>query len=169
MEEKRLEEFIKQHRDDFDDEKPSLEVWSVISEQVNKSHPSRKISWLRYAAAGGMLLIGVALGMFLYPNIVDQSRFQAHSEGKNLAEIEQYFAQQEAAHTRQLEGFVQATEDEWDLMQIDETIKDLKGQLVNAPKSARDKLIEAIITTYETKIALLETIINERISTENTI
>ncbi|NND06939.1 MAG: hypothetical protein HKN87_11215 [Saprospiraceae bacterium] len=169
MKENRLEEFIRQHRDEFDDDNPSLEVWSAISKQVSKSDSSGRISWIRHAAAVGLLLIGVALGMLLYHNIFDQSPVGAHSHGKDLEEIEQYFVQQVAVHTKQLEGFVQATEDERDLMLIDEAIKDLKRQLADAPRSARNKLIEAIITTYETKIAMLEKVIKEKISVESTI
>ena len=157
-----LEQFIRQNRDDFDSDRPSLEVWSGISQQLGKKASQKRIPWFRYIAASALILVGVALGLLLYPSIQARVQYQALSEQQNLEDIEFYFAHQVAEQTKQLSGYVQANEDRRDLVLIDQTIKNLKEELKDAPKSARDRLIQAIIITYEAKVELLEAKIYEK-------
>jgi len=157
-----LEHFIRQNRDDFDSDRPSLEVWAAISDQLEKNASQRRIPWLRYIAASALILVGVALGLLLYPSIQAFGQYHSESKQQDLEEIEYYFARQVAEQTSQLTGFIQASEERRDLVLIDEMIKNLKEELKDAPKSARDKLIQAIIVTYEAKVELFETIIYEK-------
>ena len=61
---KRLDDFIRNHRDEFDSDLPSTQVWNKIDERLSGNPKKAKvvpINWMRWSAAAAVvILIGAA-------------------------------------------------------------------------------------------------------------
>lgn len=78
----RLEQFIKDHREDFDDERPSPKVWDNIENEVipekKISATVVKINFMRWsAAAAAVILVALAAWMMLRTKTTKQEMNQA--------------------------------------------------------------------------------------------
>ncbi len=157
-----LEEFISTHRSDFDHERPSLRVWTAIERQFADEYKKPSRTWMKMVAAAALILVGVAVGVLAYPRIEAYMPYQSFAQQEELQHIETYFAQEVSTRYSQLTGSYGLTEQKQDLDQIDQMIASLKADLKYAPRSSRDQIIKAIITSYEAKIALLEKMLFEK-------
>lgn len=145
----KLEEYIRQHKEAFEDE-VSHEVWGNIRSRL----PRQKTPWntyLRYAAAllvflGAGYLIGLKTGgkdttglakydaaLVTYTHKVDQKKARLETLVSNQPELEETFSQ--------------------DLSDLQEDFEYLKGQLPNNPN--REALVSAMIRNLEWQIELL--------------
>ncbi len=151
-----LEIFIETNREAFDSERPSLKVWSQIAKGLdqNRNRTRFQILWLS-AAAIGLLLIGAAAGALIYPKIQQNQALQALNESLNLDEIETFY-RMEVSHKLAALNPSTSNEISQSLQEIDAEINRLKLELIYAPKSSREELLQAIIASYESKIHILQ-------------
>ena len=168
MKELDIEAFINSRREEFDDERPSLKVWANIERGIDrdaKKMATRRLIW-RSIAASFLLLIGIGMGLKLYPRLQEQQALQAINDATDLDEMEIFFAQEIDARLVALRSVGLDQESEQSLADTNREIQKLKLDLIYAPKSSREEIMQAIIATYETKIYILETIL-ERVSPTN--
>ena len=164
-----LETFIKANRPSFDDERPSLKVWSAIEKGLMVTEQKNpKLIWRLVAAAILLLLLGAALGILVYPQIQQQQALMAMDEHTELNEMEIFFAKEIEAKLVDLSSTEIENEIRSTLEETDREIKKLKLDLIYAPKSSREEIMQAIIASYETKIHILQTAL-ERVSPINLI
>ena len=163
-----LESFIKENRPKFDSERPSLKVWANIERGLIRDRRklrSRKFVW-RSVAASLLLLIGVGLGLMIYPRILERQALQAIHESTELNEMEIFFGQEVNVRLAALSTETMDEEIMTSLRETDREIKKLKLDIIYAPKSSREEILAAIIAAYETKIYILQTAL-ERVSPTN--
>ncbi|MBI5915947.1 MAG: hypothetical protein HY842_11255 [Bacteroidetes bacterium] len=162
-----LEKFILENRAAFDTAVPDLKVWSDIGRSLEQ-RPLRRVVWmkrLRVAAAVALLLTaGGAMGAYLansgkeVKSLADVSPEHAEMERYFNSEVNEKLAQ---LASYQQDGFVQA-----DMQELDEVYEQLKLELETAPAGADEQIVQAMIENYQTKINILEQVL-EKVQTVN--
>ncbi len=166
----RLESFIQENRAAFDTEVPGLRVWAKIDKQLDEKK-SRK-SLLRYrfrvaAAAILLVLAGGAAGSFFAKWQMNESAAVALNIAPEYQEFEQFYRQQYQQKVGQLTSY--NYEDEAltdDLTQFEAVLNELREELKNVPKGSEERVVNAMINNYQTKLEILERVL-ERIQTTN--
>ena len=157
-----LEQFIQDNRKDFDRAIPSLKVWADIDRQLggSKRIPSRSRFFIMKIAASVLflLMLGAAGGMYLAKS--------SQIGGEDLAEQFPEFGEKQLFYTQQvslkLDQLKQYDYDSFvdeDLKELDLFIQDLREQLKKAPRGSEEKIINAMIQNYQTKLAILERVL----------
>ena len=161
-----LEKFIFENRESFDDAIPSLKVWASIDRAANKREARRIKLWkqMRVAAAVVALLIagGVAGSYITQSSQANDAVAILQESSPEYFEMEQFFQQQIDDRVGQLTAYNPNDPVLEDLQQIDTAMKELKEELINAPKGNEEEIIENLIQNYQMKIAILERVL-ERI------
>ncbi|MEM8909297.1 MAG: hypothetical protein AAGD05_15735, partial [Bacteroidota bacterium] len=165
-----LEKFISENRSDFDREIPSLKVWAAIDKKVNgketqpppvtKSRRLWRYSWIA-ASVALLLATGTAIGLQLNQG-ESNSMASLGDFSSEYAEMEQYYQSQIQEKVAQLASYDDNNTVRKDLLQVDEFMEELKNELQEAPKGNEEKIINAMIHNYQTKIDILERVL-ERI------
>jgi hypothetical protein len=164
----RLEEFILENRNDFDDMSPSLESWDKVK---NNIRPVRKINWttnlVRVAAA---IVIFVSSYIFIdytinkdneslqagYPDIEISDRIPV------LVEARAYYSSQISTMENEvyrLAGNDSPIKNDIDLEfeELDQVFNELKADLND--DAANEEVVEAMIQNYRIKLQILEEIL----------
>jgi hypothetical protein len=164
-----LEKFILEHRSEFDTAVPNLRVWAEIDRKMERK-PLKKVIFmhrLRLAAAVAVLLVaGGVIGAYLatpednVKSLADISPEHAEMEQFFNAQIDDKMAQ--LASYRQ-DGFVKA-----DLQELDSLYSELQQDLKNAQPGSEEQVIQAMIINYQTKIDILEQVLEKVQTTDPT-
>lgn len=169
MKNDRLEQFIRDHREDFDRHYPAPAVWDRISQELDKRdyrHQPKIYTIMKWAASVTVILtVGFALGMYAFAPEGGQATMMANLGQENYQryqEIENYYTHQVAQKWEEVRSLKQQypsgeahTLDE-DLQQLDAIFNELKNELMKNHGADEDKIINALIMNYRTKIDILE-------------
>jgi len=157
-----FEKFVIQNREAFDEATPSLKVWAGIDKQLTQKKRKRRFvgNFSSMAAAAALfLVVGLALGVYLS---AEQNGQPSVAEiAPEFAEMEAYYVSQVSQKQKEIATFVKDETIEEDLSQMDEVLLELKSELINAPKGSREAIINAMIANYQTKIDVLERILEQ--------
>ena len=173
---KRLDDFIRNHRDEFDSDLPSTQVWSKIDERLSAPKKAKvvPINWMRWsAAAAAVILIGAAtLYWFNSKPAVPEEVMAINDvnppvvvDSNLLNEINPVYAK-EVYHFTQL---IELKQDELkqlekenpelykqfvtDITKLDSSYNVLKRELPANPN--REQLLEAMIRNLQVQMDLL--------------
>ena len=159
-----LEKFIRENRSAFDTEVPSLKVWANINKQMDK-RPKPKIVWMRrLRAAAAVAILAVAACVMGY------KMGMASAEARSLADISPEHAEMERFFNEQIQekmvklasydqdGFVKA-----DFQELDAIYTELQQELEKVPSGTlnEEQVIQAMINNYQTKIDILEQVLEK--------
>ena len=169
-----LERFIRDNRDEFDKELPSLEVWSKIDRKVNGNGGKvvfmTRTRIISYAAAAVVLL---GLGVFLGAQMQQQELpVVATIAGEDPAlpaqfvELEDYYRHQYEKQVQMLTSYQVDPAFREDLAEFEQVMNELKTELAKAPKGNEERIVSAIIQNYQLKIDILKRVL-ERMQTLN--
>lgn len=168
-----LEKFISENRKAFDDEVPSLKVWAAIDRLAHQKEARqlRLLKNLRLAAAIAVLLItGAAAGNFISQvNQRNSTMAILQETAPEFFEMEEYLQNQINHRVNQLASYNPDAQVLQDLDQIDQAMSELKKELRLAPKGQEQEIVENLIQNYQTKIAILERVLEKIQSTQPTI
>ena len=167
----RLEDFVKQHREQFDLHEPDPSVWLKIN-PANKvvTKERRPMRWLRIAAAVAMIFAGSAAGIyFLTGERPGQDRY-SNDLYQEIQETEQYYSQMVSDRYEELQPFLvsdPAAEEilNSDMEELDEVYRELKEDLKD--NASNPEVIEAMILNYRVKLEILEDLLNQLKEKEN--
>ena len=165
----RLEKYIHENRQAFDTEVPNLKVWANIDRQLDQ-RPKPKVVWmrrLRAIAAVAILAITACVIGFKIGTSTVETRSLADISPEH-EEMERYFNQQIENKMATLasykqDGFVRA-----DFQELDAIYTELRNELEKAPAGNEDQVIQAMIKNYQTKIDILEQVLEKVQTTEQT-
>ncbi len=158
-----LEKFIRENRSDFDTGIPRLDVWANLDQHLDRQRPSGRVVLmrkLRVAAAVLVLLTAGGLGGAYLTNANKTVESLADVSPEH-AEMERYFSSQVEQKLAKLASYKQDGTVKADIQELDETYNQLKKELENAPEGAEEFIIQAMIETYQTKISILEQVIEK--------
>jgi hypothetical protein len=173
---KRLDDFIHNHRDEFDSDLPSPQVWNKIDERLSGGPKKTKvvqISWMRWSAAAAVVLLIGAAALYWFNQ--DPSIEQPVAEVKDdspmvvdsnmLNDINPAYAK-ELYHFTQLielrQGELKQMEKEnpelyqqfvTDINKLDSSYNVLKQELPANPN--REQLLEAMIRNLQVQMDML--------------
>ena len=170
MHKDQLESFITEHRESFDDAVPALKVWANIDRQLEAPKQIRLRRWkmVRMAAAVTILLaIGGVLGSYFTQ--VQSQNPTAMLDGRypEYQEMAQYYQDEISRQVKLVSNSGQADPELFtDLEQIDATMAELKEELLDAPRGQEQEIVENLIKTYQTKLAILQRVL-ERMNQSN--
>lgn len=171
-----LEKYIRQHRAQFDEARPSAMLWDKIAAaldtpdetpaplQVVHKRNTLRLTWQQYAsiAAIGLLLlaIGGALGSYWTERTMSISAPMALSLGDindEYAELEHHYQQQVRVHLTALEALDAPHQDLLqDIEELNAAFEELKQELGRSTTQTDEEIIHAMIENYQTRIEILE-------------
>lgn len=165
-----LEKYINEHRDEFDDAIPSLKVWAAIDKQlageqdktedVPKGRP--RLLWRKFSAAASVLLLLTA-GVFIGRNIgVEEAEAFANAEVlEEIEDMRHYYESEINQKQAKLVRYNEGKTIRPDLEQIDEQLRELMDEIKNVPEGEEEQVINAMVYSYQTKIAILEKVLKQ--------
>ncbi len=164
MKQDNLEDFINQHREEFDSAVPSLKSWAEIDKQLQPKTTAKRFSIKRLsriaAAAVLLLLIGIAIGLYSSKPKVNQLA-SLSDISTEYAEMETYYKRQVNQKKAQLASYKKDNIVNQDLEQLDEIMLELQEDFKNAPKGSEEMIINAMIKNYKTKLMILEHVLED--------
>jgi hypothetical protein len=163
----KLEEFIQNHRADFDIHEPDSKLWKAIELELPQPAVVAKLPKLtfqktlvRVAAAAAILIMGVGIGFFMNEKIETDTIAQAASNvGTNLSETEAYYVKRVNSELVRLENFNPDPAVMSDMKQLDGIREELKRELQSAPLATREEIIQRLVENYQAKLGILERVL----------
>ncbi len=167
----RLEEFVKQHREQFDQREPDPSIWLKINpDNQTVANERRPMRWLRIAAAVAMIFAGSTAGIyFLTGGFAEADRYSSELY-QEVLETEQYYSQIVSDRYNELQPFLVSNPAanemlSADMEELDEVYKELKEDLKD--NASNPEVIEAMILNYRVKLEILEDLLNQLKEKEN--
>ncbi|MBK8505552.1 MAG: hypothetical protein IPL46_27155 [Saprospiraceae bacterium] len=87
----KLEKFVLDHREAFDEDRPSFKVWADIEKQIKSKKVKNRNIWIWSLAASFLLITGIALGILFYPRIYEYQQLHALSQSEEFNGMQVYF------------------------------------------------------------------------------
>lgn len=163
---KQLEEFMRDHRDSFDNELPSGDLWEKIEDQLNqKDHRAQfRHKWIPAVAA--VLVLALVTGLLInrygehrvsYTQTIDPGM-------QDLLETEAYYSSMVSGKMGEIEKcytiYPELKSDiEGDLQQLELMYRELKQDL-NQNLYNRE-VIEAMIQNNRTRLEMVDRVLNQ--------
>lgn len=157
-----LEKYIIENREAFDEEIPSLKVWANIDKSLGHKAVRRLDGWQisRIAAAVVLLLVcGAAAGIWATRSGNNAPVAKLSEVSPEYAEVEQYYSRKVNVAYNQVTKMNVDPSVSDDIKHLDEVYQELEAELKKAPLSSRDQIIHAMIRNYQTKLEILERIL----------
>ncbi len=164
----RLEEFVVQHRADFDAREPDPSLWLKISANTTVVKTRRSLVWLRYAAAVAVLFAGFSAGLYYLAG--NNTNRLANPVYQEVVETEAYYTGIISERYQELQPYLvdnpQLKNDlDFDMKELDEIYSGLKKDL--SDNVANPEVIEAMIQQYRMKVEILEQLLYQLKEKEN--
>jgi len=162
---RKLEDFMRDNRDDFDSELPSQDLWNMIESKLEKKKGKHK--FLKIASAIAAVLILALVGTYmLKPQQDNYSKYANVSdpELKNLLETEAFYAEKVSTKVGEIQKCYKIHPElkmdlENDLNELDnmyrELQKDLNDNLYNR------EVIEAMIQNNRFRLEMVDRVLNQ--------
>lgn len=163
-----LEQFIRERRTAFDDKEPPRMAWDKIQQGLNKDNKvPRRISLWKFTriAAAVIFLIGMGVVIGRQSTTADSDLAYAEEHFPEFAEAKTYYEMEVNEHLARLASYSYDSGLEDDMQQLDTFMEELKSELEIAPKGSEGKIIQAMISNYQTKLDILDRVLK---SVENT-
>jgi len=162
---RKLEDFMRDNRDDFDSELPSLDLWDKIESKLEKKEKG-KHKFLKIASAVAAVLILAIVGTYMLKPQSDNNRYAniTDPELKNLLETEAFYAQKVSLKVGEIQKCYKIHPElkmdiENDLNELDtmyrELEKDLDDNLYNR------EVIEAMIQNNRFRLEMVDRVLNQ--------
>jgi len=167
----RLEDFVRQNREQFDLREPDPSIWLKINPANTPVVKERKtLRWLRVAAAVAMIFAGSTAGIYFLTGeraSTDESYSELYME---IQETELYYTQMVSERYSELKPYLvnnPGAEEmlSMDMTELDEVYSELKEDLKD--NASNPEVIEAMILNYRVKLEILEDLLYQLKEKEN--
>lgn len=178
----RLEEFVNEHRDEFDVFEPRPDLWQNICQEIPAPRKEAKVINIKFGerasfsadflfmriAATVVLLLGCGLTLLLMKqNTPDASNMVAASQQQVISNISPEIVEVEAYYVSQIEemkgelseydkkvlGLGEQKEIDRELARLDSSYLQLKKQLYTTPNT--EEIVEAMVQNLQIRIEVL--------------
>ncbi len=167
----RLEDFVKQQREQFDLHEPDPSIWLKINPaNVPVVKERRSMRWLRVAAAVAMIFGGSTAGLYFLTGEKAETDQLSNALYLEIQETEQYYSQMVTQRYDELKPFLMENPGAKrmladDMEELDEVYLELKEDLKD--NVSNPEVIEAMILNYRVKLEILEEVLNQLNEKEN--
>lgn len=164
---KKLEDFMHEHRDEFDSKLPSLELWDKIESKLEeeKKHV-RKINLWRISGAVAAVLVLALIGTFMLNKTTTHDKYANVSdpELKELLETEAYYAKKVSYQMKEINKCYQIypelkSDIENDLNELDDMYQELENDLKD--DFYNREVIEAMIQNNRLKLEMVDRVLDQ--------
>jgi hypothetical protein len=161
----RLEEFVQQNREAFDNLEPDPSIWLKINPANVPVHQERRsFRWLRVAAAIALIFAGSSAGVYFLTGGKTGPERLSDELYRQILETEQYYNQMVAQRFDELRPYLvnePATREmlRTDLDELDQVYLELKEDLKD--NVSNPVVIEAMILNYTVKLEILEDLLDQ--------
>jgi hypothetical protein len=167
----RLEDFVKQHSEQFDLHEPDPSIWLKIhpaNQQLKQGR--RPLRWLRVAAAVAMIFAGSTAGIYFLSGERAQTELSGNDLYREISESEQYYSQMVSDRFEELQPYLLSDPVAremltTDMEELDKVYKELKKDLND--NASNPEVIEAMILNYRVKLEILEDLLYQLKEKEN--
>lgn len=158
-----LEKFIRENRAGFDNGVPSLDVWAKLDQHLDQQRPVAKLVWMRRLRVAAAVLVLLAAGGFGGAYLVNSTKNvdSLADVSPEHAEMERYLSNQVDEKLAKLASYKQDGIVKEDIQELDAMYEQLRHELETAPAGAKEKIVKAMIETYQTKINILEQVLEK--------
>ncbi|MEO9964928.1 MAG: hypothetical protein ABJF11_04015 [Reichenbachiella sp.] len=156
----KLDNFISEHRQSFDDLEPRAETWIKIRNDLDQQKPKGNTTWIWKAAAAVFLCLSVGLAIERTMNLgpAQIASVETGSPSTELREVESYYTQLISVKRDEIESVI---EDKGlvdmellrDIEQLDSMYLNLKDDLEKNQNDER--LINAMIQNLQLRVEIL--------------
>ena len=167
----RLEDFVKQQREQFDLHEPDPSIWLKINPaNVPVVRERKSMRWLRVASAVAVIFAGSTAGIYFLTGEKAESDQFASELYQEIQETEQYYSQMVSERYSELRPYLvndPAAEEllSMDMEELDEVYSELKEDLKD--NASNPEVIEAMILNYRVKLEILEDLLYQLKEKEN--
>jgi hypothetical protein len=156
-----LEKFIIERRDAFDDKEPPVMAWQKIQKELRKDNkvPRRISLWnLTRIAAAVVFLIGFGIVIGRQSSMSSEVAVVEENFPEFL-EAKSYYETEVDEKLAQLASYNYDASIQEDMSQLDSFMEELRTALEEAPKGSEERIINAMISNYQTKLDILERVL----------
>lgn len=162
MNKDKLEKFIIERRDAFDDKEPPRMAWQKIQKELRKDNKTpRRISlWNLTKIAAAVVFIlgfGIVIGR---QSSVSSEVATVEENFPEFLEAKTYYETEVDEKLAQLASYNHDASLEEDMSQLDTFMEELRTALEEAPKGSEERIINAMITNYQTKLDIMERVLD---------
>jgi len=166
----RLEDFIRQNRQDFDVYEPDPSLWLRINPGNPVQKKDRRLTWLRYAAAAAVLFAAVSMGIYYIGGSNNSSQKLYGDLYTEIVEAESFYTSLVDQKYSELQPYISSSPEvkeelDYDLNELDAICNELKEDLRD--NVANPEVIEALIQQYRMKVEILEDLLKKLKEKEN--
>ncbi len=167
----RLEDFVRQHREEFDLREPDPSVWLKINPAnapvVKEKRPMR---WLRIAAAIAVIFAGSSAGIYFLTGSNNDADLYSQELYMEMQETEAFYTMMVSDRYEELKPYLVSDPlaNEMlsaDMEELDEVYHELKNDLKD--NISNPEVIEAMVLNYRIKLEILEDLLNQLKEKEN--
>jgi len=157
---RKLEDYINNNRDLFDNEQPPVEIKNFILKTINTDKTSEKRNKSNWYLVAASLVLIVGMTMLFSKDYISniQKEYVISESLPEYKEAEDYYKTKIQLAKKELKQTVKNEEIEVDFDIIDNMILELKEELVSAPKNRKKRIVKKIFDGYKTEIKLLKRI-----------
>jgi hypothetical protein len=167
----RLEDFVRQHREQFDLREPDPSVWLKIQPaDTPVSRERRSLRWLRVAAAVAVIFAGSTAGIYFLRGGQVEKEMHGSELYQEIRETELYYNQMVSQRYDELRPYLASDPAAEEMLSLDMTeLDEVYGQLKEDLKdnASNPEVIEAMILNYRVKLEILEDLLRQLKEKEN--
>lgn len=154
-----LERFIRENKEQFDTRNPDPGVWNAI-EQKLPQRTSRQIVMWRWVAAAAVALLLIMSGVVVGTQMERGASSEYAAQYEEFKQAEQFYRIQLDEKVQALNQYAHDTNVESDLKELESLYNELSGELEDGLHPNQNDIIQALIQNYQTRIDLLERVLN---------
>lgn len=163
---KKLEDFVREHKDEFDSKLPSPDLWDKIENELEGKKPRVLKLWKLSAAIAAVLVIALATTLVLKPDNSTKLKYANVSDPEllNLLETEAFYAKKVNFQMREINKCYDIYPDlkqdlESDLNELDNMYKELRNDLND--NLYNREVIEAMIQNNRIRLEMVDRVLNQ--------
>jgi len=159
-----IEHIVQGCKADLDVPFDSAPSWDIIAAQLDAQATKRKQGggspmiirlWSKVGGVAAILVLGFLLGRFFVPSTGTAEAPAA------LAEIKNHYEAEVTEHITLVKGYDPNHSIIDEIKLLDEQIEILEKDYINATDLQKEYILESMISNYQTRVNLLQTVINK--------
>ncbi|HPR31355.1 MAG TPA: hypothetical protein PLK12_04630 [Prolixibacteraceae bacterium] len=163
---KKLEDFVRSHRDDFDLQLPSLDTWDKIEAKMAKEERGKFKIWKVSAAVAAVLVLALAGTFLLNQRDNNKIRYADIQDPvmKNLLETEAFYAKEVSEKINEIRKCYHIYPElkmdiEDDLLELDQMYQELQHDLND--NFYNREVIEAMIQNNRLRLEMVDRVLDQ--------
>lgn len=163
---KKLEDFVRERRDEFDSKLPSMELWEQIESKLEKKHAPKFSFWKLSASVAAVLIIALVATFYIESQQAGIKGYGkvADPEIVELLETEAFYARKVSTHMKEIHKCYEIYPElkfdiESDLNELDVMYRELKSDLND--NILNREVIEAMIQNNRIRLEMVDRVLNQ--------